>query len=130
MLFSAGFLTHCSYYKFKILVLFCQSCNQPILNSLAKFKVIFAIFVSQLNCICLPHGTYSTVHIFIQSIISINNFTNSQMTFQHFCSRANSTVIILSTRTTSNTIELKKKKYVKQIFDFINDLLQRFRTSV
>ena len=111
MLFLVGFLTHCSYYKFKILVLFCRLYNQPILNPLAKFPVNFCNVCISIKLQLLPCSTYSTFHVFIQSTISINNFTNSQMIFQHFCSKANSIVVILSARTKVNTqIEFKQDK--------------------
>ena len=129
MLFLAGFLTHYSYYKFKIPVLFCRLYNQPVLNPSAKFPVNFcnvciSIKLQLLHCI-----TYSTFHIFIQSTISINNFTNSQMTFQHFCSKANSIVVILSARAKVNTqVELKQDKTIFCFLFLIS--LQRFRTTV
>ena len=41
MLFLAGLLTHCSFYKFKILVLFYRLYDQPIMNLLAKIPVTF-----------------------------------------------------------------------------------------
>ena len=128
MLFPAGFLTHCSYYKFKIIVLFCQLYNQSYSELISKIS-------SQLCNFCVS----IKLHLFccsalIQQFTSLFNllsvFTTSltsKMTFQHFCLRANSTVIQLSTRAQSNTIELNINK---QFSDFINDLLQRFRTTV
>ena len=128
MLFPAGFLTHCSYYKFNLIVLFCQLYNQSYYELISKISSQLCNFcVSiKLHLFCCSAFIQQFTSLF--KLLSVfTTLLTSKMTFQHFCSRANSTVIQLSTRAQSNTIELNNKK---QFSDFIKDLLQRFRTTV
>ena len=127
MLFLAGLLTHCSFYKFKILVLFCRLYNQPIMNPSEKFSVSFCNVCISIKLQLLSCNTDSVFHIFIHSIISINNFLNSQLAIQHFCSKDNSIVVILSARQ-MQTHNLNSNKNNKFLFAFLISL-QRFRTQ-
>ena len=129
MLLPVGFLTNCSYYKFKIIVLFCQLYNQHILDLSVRLKLLLH-FVVQLNCIRLPLSFYSVVYRIIQSTfyfltISANSHDdNSAFSFrsQFYC--------YSSISKSNNQTHKLNSNNVKQISDFIYDLLQRLRITV
>ena len=66
MLCPTGFLTHCSYYKFKIIFLFRQLYNHPYSELSSQFPVNYAICIS-IKLHYMPFSPYSTVYRFIQS---------------------------------------------------------------
>ena len=82
MLFPTGFVTHCLYYKFKIIVLFLQLYNHPYSELSSQFPVNYAICIS-IKLHYMPFSPYSAVYIFIQSsnqLLKLAHIT----TFQHF----------------------------------------------
>ena len=82
MLCPTGFLTHCSYYKFKIIVLFRQLYNHPYSELNSQFPVHYAICIS-IKLHYMPFNPYSAVYRFIQSsnqLLQLAHIT----TFQHF----------------------------------------------
>ena len=62
MLCLAGFLTHCSYNKFKIIVLFHQLYNHPYSELSSQFPVNYAICIS-IKLHYMPVSPYSAVYL-------------------------------------------------------------------
>ena len=62
MLCPADFLTHCSYYKFKIIVLFHQLYNHPYSELSSQFPVNYAICIS-IKLHYMPVSPYSAVYL-------------------------------------------------------------------
>ena len=96
MLCPAVLLTHCSYHKLKIIVLFHQLYNHPYSGLNNQFPFSYTICVS-IKLQFIPFSPYSAVYRFIQfsnPLLQVPHIT----IFQHFHSKANSTVILLSAK--------------------------------
>ena len=82
MLCPAGLLTHCSYHKLKIIVLFRQLYNHPYSKLSNQFPFSYAICIS-IKLHYMPFNPYSAVYRFIQSSNQLLQLAHIS-TFQHF----------------------------------------------
>ena len=79
-----GFLTHCSYYKFKIIVLFYQLYNHPYSEPISNFHSIMQ-FVFQLNCIIC----HSALILQLTDLFNLLSNTTTKLKHKHNSYRMN-----------------------------------------